>query len=148
MCLRSSAFACCLPRISLSGVNKGGMALEPTKAELESGPTMTWPGGLRFLGCALVLALVISTFMPPLLWHPNENDYLVLAYRRFAPEMFSPNSAIFDSSNSRFLGLYLMGAVVGLFGYETGHLVLRILMALAYGLSLAYLLSVLRLTLA
>jgi hypothetical protein len=102
----------------------------------------------RLVGPALVLALIISTFMPPPIWNPNENNNLVLAYRRFAPDAFTSNSAVYDSSNARFLGEYLMGAVVSFFGYEIGHMLLRSLMAVAYGVSFAYLFSILGLSLA
>jgi hypothetical protein len=106
-----------------------------------------WGLSRRLVGSALGLAVIISTFMPPLIWNSNEDVYLSLAYRRFAPEMFTSNSAVYDSSNARFLGLYFMGAVVNFFGYENAHTLLRGLMAVAYGISFAYLFSVVRLTL-
>ena len=103
----------------------------------------------RLFASTLVLSSAILAFMPPPVWYSNEEHYLLLAYQRAAPEMFTPNSVVFlDSENhSRVLGEYLMGTGISYLGYEAGHFLLRSLMAVAYGVSLAYLFAVLGLTL-
>ena len=102
----------------------------------------------RFIISALLFALLMLIFMPPLVWNDNEAHYFMLSYRRVAPDLFSPNNVVFhDTGNSRFLGEYLIGGVVSYLGYETAHALLRSLMAVAYGTSLAYLFAVLRLSL-
>ena len=97
---------------------------------------------------AVVLGFLISTFMPPLIWSGNEEHYLMLSYRRFAPEGFTSNSVVFhDTTKARFLADFFMGSIVSPFDYETAHTLLLIFMSLAYGITVAYLFYVLGLTL-
>ena len=107
-----------------------------------------YESGLRLIASALVLTLLIATFMPPLVWNANEEYYFMLSYRRFAPDLFTENSVVFhETTNSRFIGEYFMGGLISYFGYEISHTILRCLMAVAYGISLAYLFRALGLAL-
>ncbi len=77
----------------------------------------------------------------------NEENYFELAYRTISPEKFTQYHAVFDQSNARFATEYLFGSLVYLFGYETGHAIARIGMALFYAASLTYFFRSLRLSL-
>ena len=76
----------------------------------------------------------------------NEENYFQLAFRKVYPETFSPFHAVFDKANARFVGEYLFGSLVGLFGHDVAIAVARVAMALFYAASLTYFFRSLRLS--
>lgn len=93
------------------------------------------------------LGLLLLLQMWPAAWIGNEEHYFQLAYRTFAPDAFSPYHAVaIDQSVGRFVPLYLMGAAVGLLGYDGAQALWRIVMALLYAAGIAYFFSALRLS--
>ncbi|HET8623028.1 MAG TPA: hypothetical protein VFM14_05660 [Gemmatimonadales bacterium] len=92
------------------------------------------------------LTLVLVGLLFPFDWHPNEEGYLQLAYRKVAPQRFSPLHAVFDASFARYAPEVVLGWVLRLFGTTAGQPVLRVGMAIAYAAGLTYLFAALRLS--
>ena len=103
------------------------------------------PATFRMLSVALMVPL-LALYLPGSIWTGNEENYFQLAYRRVAPDAFSPWSAVFDHSNGRFIGEYLYGGLVKLLGYESAHLVARVGTAVLYATSLAAMFASVRLS--
>jgi hypothetical protein len=97
-----------------------------------------------FAALFFALSGLLLLQMWPVGWTANEEHYLQLAYRTFAPGRFSPYHAVsLDHSLMRVGPLYLLGSTVGLLGYDGGQAVLRIGSALLYAAGLAYFFSAL-----
>ena len=94
---------------------------------------------------ALLLPL-LAFYMPLSEWHTNEENYFQLAYRRVAPETFSPWSAVFDQSNARIVIEYLYGVLILGLGYDAAHAVARVATAGLYAAGLGVMFASLRLS--
>ena len=105
----------------------------------------TEPASFWALSVVLFVPL-LAFYLPTSIWTGNEENYFQLAYRRIAPEAFSPWSAVFDHSNARIVGESLYGGLVKLFGYESAHAVARVGTAALYATSLAALFRSVRLS--
>lgn len=95
---------------------------------------------------AAVLLLLMLAMLLPVGWHDNEVQYLTQALKRVSPDLFSQFSAAFDPSSTRIFEEVIFGSLVSWLGYDVAHGLLRIVMAVLYGLSLAYLLNAVRLS--
>ncbi len=94
---------------------------------------------------AIVLLLLLLAFYLPLsAWTSNEENYFQLAYRRVAPEAFTPWSAVFDQSSGRLVSEYLYGTLVEQLGYDRAHTVARLATAGLYAVGLGAMLSSMR----
>lgn len=93
-----------------------------------------------------LLAPVLLVMLPTGKFDSNEEHYFQLAYRLFAPEAFSPYSAVFDRASGRAASYYLIGSAVAAFGYDGALIVLRVLNSLLYAVGFAALFSALRLS--
>ena len=103
------------------------------------------PASFRALALALFVPL-LAFYFPFSLWSGNEENYFQLAYQRVAPDSFSVWSAVFDHSNARVIGEYLLGGLVKLLGYESAHAVARVGTAALYAVSLAAMFASVRLS--
>jgi hypothetical protein len=102
-------------------------------------------GARGFPALFVALACLLLLQMWPVTWIGNEEHYLQLAYRTFAPDRFSPHHAVsIDHSLMRVVPLYLLGSAVGLLGYDGGHALARIVSALLYAAGIAYFFTPLR----
>ncbi|MBK8175245.1 MAG: hypothetical protein IPK66_08290 [Rhodospirillales bacterium] len=91
------------------------------------------------IAIALLPMFVVLLF--PAGFAANESQYFMLAYRKLAPNVFSPFSAAFDESYNRIASQVLMGGAVDWFGYVGGQIAMRVVMMLLYAASLAFMLS-------
>lgn len=98
------------------------------------------------LGAAALLTPVIVLLMLPTSWGWNEDFYFIQSLLKVAPERAQPYGVAFDTSNARLLSEWVMGYPVLWFGYDGAHVLLRLVTALAYGVSLAYCITGLRLS--
>ena len=105
----------------------------------------TQPASFWMLSAGLFVPL-LALYLPSSIWTGNEENYFQLAYRRVDPEAFSPWSAVFDHSNARFIGEFLYGKLVALFGYESAHSIARWGSAVLYATSLAAMFASVRLS--
>ena len=105
----------------------------------------TEPASFWMLSVALFVPL-LALYLPGSIWTGNEENYFQLAYRRIAPDAFSAWSAVFDHSNARFVGEFLCGGLIKLFGYEFAHVVARVGTAALYATSLAAMFASVRLS--
>jgi hypothetical protein len=110
-----------------------------------SGSRWAWLSKLDEPCTARALAIAMLPLMLlllwPVSWHPNEEDYLLLSYRRVAPEAFSIYHAAFDHSNARFLFETIAGTSVAAFGLEATQIAFRLVMAALYALALGIMFS-------
>lgn len=83
---------------------------------------------------AAILLLILVAMAYPFFWTGNEDHYFVLARQWFDPEFRRPFDAAFDASSGKFVGLFLFGGAVELFGWNGG----RLLIGFAAALSLAW----------
>jgi hypothetical protein len=95
---------------------------------------------------AVALMPVMMILLFPAGFGENESQYFMLALRKLAPDGFSAYSAAFDASNARLLSQLLIGVPVYFLGFDVAQIALRCLMMLVYAVSLAYMLSALRLS--
>lgn len=105
----------------------------------------TEPAPFWALSIALFIPL-LAFYLPTSIWTGNEENYFQLAFRRIAPEAFSPWSAVFDHSNARVIGESFYGGLVKLFGYESAHVVARVGTAALYAAGLAAMFTSVRLS--
>src|SRR5678815_3374766 len=103
------------------------------------------PASFWLLAVSLFVPL-LAFYLPISIWTGNEENYLQLAYRRVAPDAFSAWSAVFDHSNARFVGEWLIGGLVKLFDYESAHAIVRVGSAALYATSLAAMFASVRLS--
>lgn len=97
----------------------------------------------RILLCLLPAFLLL---MWPTAFTANEINYFMLALKHTSPGSFSTYSAIFDSSDGKFLGDLILGNLVEWLGYDIAHDILRLAMAVGYAAAAAYLLNALGLS--
>lgn len=90
-----------------------------------------------FWGTALGAFAVLLVFMPPIYWASNELDYFELALWSLDKSRFTPNHAIFDQSNGRYLANLLMGGTIKLAGLEPAFVILRLLAIVLFALGYA-----------
>ncbi|HEU0043635.1 hypothetical protein [Sphingomonas sp.] len=88
---------------------------------------------------AIILIVALALVPIPYGWNGNEENYLLLAYRWWAPLTASPFDAVVDhgASGGKFLAFSLFGLAVSLLGFELGRLALTVLLIglLACGLT-------------
>ena len=106
----------------------------------------TEPASFRLLSFVLSL-LLLAFYLPASTWTGNEENYFQLAYRRIAPDAFSPWSSVFDHANARVVAETLYGKLIELLGYESAHLVARVGTAALYAAGLAVMFASVRLSL-
>jgi hypothetical protein len=120
-------------------------AMRPVPASIlrRVAATLMEPASFWMLWLALLVPL-LALYLPVSIWTGNEENYFQLAYRRIAPEAFSPWSAVFDHSNARVAGESLYGGLVKLLGYETAHVVARLGAAALYAAGLTAMFAAVR----
>jgi hypothetical protein len=92
------------------------------------------------------LPLILLIYFPTPMWHPNEEHYFLLAHQYFAPEKYHALFAAFDSTKTRFVFNYPVGALIDWLGYEQARGIVRILMAGLYAVAFAFFFRTLRLS--
>ena len=102
-------------------------------------------GPSRARAAALLVPFVVF-IMLPLNWGPNEDFYFIQSMVKVAPEEAHPYGVAFDTSNARILSEWVIGYPVRWLGYEGAHVLLRLVMAVLYGIGLAYCITGLRLS--
>ena len=102
--------------------------------------------GSSWARAAVLLVPVVVLLMLPTSWGPNEDFYFIQSLVKVAPETAHPYGVAFDTSNARILSEWLIGYPVRWLGYEGAHVLLRLVMAVLYGISLAYCITGLRLS--
>ncbi len=78
-----------------------------------------------------ILLLIFIAMAYPFFWTGNEDHYFVLARQWFDPVFRRPFDAAFDASSGKFVGLFLFGGAVDLFGWNWGRLLVGFMSALS-----------------
>lgn len=91
-----------------------------------------------------IVLLSSAPFSLPTLWSGNEVNYFDLAFRTVAPNSFSEQHAVFDSSSSRVVPFWMIGQVINVMGFEEAKRVFSVLFWISFSASLAWVFSIWR----
>lgn len=94
----------------------------------------------------LALLPVLFVIVLPWVWSDNEENYFILAHRWVDPSAFSKFHAVFDHSNARFFFEYLLGSLIVHVGYESAHVIARLIMSVVFAVGFAVLFASLSLS--